>query len=855
MSDLDDNLDLNIGNNDLINFDGNEGGVLSEDLAIGTDNDNDQFLNFDDDSSKNGDSGMGTGGTNTDIPASTNADDTDNKSGEANPANEQDNDTNEAQEFTSNGSDTKPMDIDADIDADTDFLRDDSLHDAAEAQEDVDKPTTTDEPQSQGPEDSISTGNSNEALSTDMDKQGDNDANNVSKEEPKIKDELDSVNSSEYIANKLADDKQSTNDEGATKLEEVKVDTSKGKEEQTRPDGNDGMDMDDEIEEDLYDSENHIPQTHAIIMPSYSSWFNMRKIHTIERESLPEFFQTKHPSKSPKVYMNYRNFMVNSYRLNPNEFLTLTSVRRNLVGDVGTLMRVHRFLNKWGLINYQVKPQFKPGYSIEKLPNGESVGLPFTGDYHVKYDSPRGQFPFETFKLNSNKVDVEKLKQILQENNIEITQNDHDNNTLVNSEKKHTLEDDSNMTEQAKKQKTWSEEEIGKLVTGIKEHKNDWYKIAELVGKTPQECVLKFLQIPIEDKFNTLSKDDKILKLLKYSSNFPITGVDNPVLSTLAFVSQLVDSDVAKAASARASKVMDKVMEEKLVELQKEKANAENVKLENEKNDDVTKDTEGKSSENTNEENKSNNDGDMATESTDNKDKDETKPDVEMKDATEGKDVEKEEETTETSLENTDASKTEKNPADVKNGIDTEEDDYIKDAVVNTLGILGARSHLFATYEEREMNNLSATIVNHELSKIDLKLSKVEELEKIYERERKNLAKQQEDAFLDRLALSRSTIGITKKLEDAIALIESASKDKEDDKLKGINELLSEAKSLLFKPSKQRLAQVTNLKNAETAENTKSPSESIAENSTAANDDSLQPLSIKQPQSFQIWAP
>jgi len=851
MSDLDDNLDLNIGNNDLINFDGDDGGVLSGDLAIGADNDNDQFLNFDDDSSKNGDSGVGTGATNTDAPASTNADDADDKSSGEDATKEQDNDANQAQESTSNGSDTKPMDIDDS----TDFLKNDSLPDTSEAPEDVDKAATTDKPQSQGPEESTS-GDSNEALSTDIDKQPDSDANNLNKEEPKIKEEPGSVNPSEDIATKSADDKQNTNDEGAAKLEEVKDDTKKPKDEQSKPDGNEPMDMEDEIEEDLYDSENHIPQTHAIIMPSYSSWFNMRKIHQIERESLPEFFQTKHPSKSPKIYMNYRNFMVNSYRLNPNEFLTLTSVRRNLVGDVGTLMRVHRFLNKWGLINYQVKPQFKPGYSIEKLPNGESVGLPFTGDYHVKYDSPRGQFPFETFKFNSNKVDVEKLKQILQENKIEITQNDHDNNNLVNSNKKHTLEDDSKVAEQSKKQKTWSEEEISKLVTGIKEHKNDWYKIAELVGKTPQECVLKFLQIPIEDKFNTLSKDEKILKLLKYSSNFPVTGVDNPVLSTLAFVSQLVDSDVAKAASARASKVMDKVIEEKLIELQKEKAKQEKVKLENEKKDEAVKGTETKLSEIANDEKKSKNDDEKTNESTDDNNKDETKPDVEMEDATEGKDVEKKEENSESTPEKNDASKTENNQTDVvKNGLDTEEDDYIKDAVVNTLGILGARSHLFATYEEREMNNLSATIVNHELSKIDLKLSKVEELEKIYERERKNLAKQQEDVFLDRLTLARSTIGITKKLEDAIALIESVSKDKDDEKLKGINELLSEAKSLLFKPSKQRLAQVSNLKNAETTENTKSPSESIAENSATANDDSLQPLSIKQPQSFQIWAP
>jgi hypothetical protein len=46
--------------------------------------------------------------------------------------------------------------------------------------------------------------------------------------------------------------------------------------------------------------------------------------------------------------------MINTYRLNPNEYLTVTSCRRNLCGDVGGIMRVHAFLEQWGLINYQV---------------------------------------------------------------------------------------------------------------------------------------------------------------------------------------------------------------------------------------------------------------------------------------------------------------------------------------------------------------------------------------------------------------------------------------------------------------------------------------------------------------------
>lgn len=46
--------------------------------------------------------------------------------------------------------------------------------------------------------------------------------------------------------------------------------------------------------------------------------------------------------------------MMNTYRLNPSEYLTVTACRRNLAGDVGAIMRVHAFLEQWGLINYQV---------------------------------------------------------------------------------------------------------------------------------------------------------------------------------------------------------------------------------------------------------------------------------------------------------------------------------------------------------------------------------------------------------------------------------------------------------------------------------------------------------------------
>lgn len=94
-------------------------------------------------------------------------------------------------------------------------------------------------------------------------------------------------------------------------------------------------------------------QTHEVIIPSYTAWFDMSKIHPVERRALPEFFNSRNRSKTPAIYKDYRDFMVNTYRLRPMEYLTVTACRRNLAGDVCAIMRVHAFLEQWGLINYQ----------------------------------------------------------------------------------------------------------------------------------------------------------------------------------------------------------------------------------------------------------------------------------------------------------------------------------------------------------------------------------------------------------------------------------------------------------------------------------------------------------------------
>jgi SWI/SNF related-matrix-associated actin-dependent regulator of chromatin subfamily C len=95
-------------------------------------------------------------------------------------------------------------------------------------------------------------------------------------------------------------------------------------------------------------------QAHEVIVPSYAAWFSFNEIHETEKKAFPEFFSGRNRSKTPSVYKDYRDFMIHTYRLNPTEYLTVTAVRRNLAGDVCAILRVHAFLEQWGLINYQV---------------------------------------------------------------------------------------------------------------------------------------------------------------------------------------------------------------------------------------------------------------------------------------------------------------------------------------------------------------------------------------------------------------------------------------------------------------------------------------------------------------------
>ncbi|XP_055825200.1 SWI/SNF complex subunit SWI3A isoform X3 [Solanum dulcamara] len=87
-------------------------------------------------------------------------------------------------------------------------------------------------------------------------------------------------------------------------------------------------------------------------IPSYTSWFSWQSIHEVERLSLREFFDGSSITRTPRIYKEYRDFMITSYREDPTRRLSFTDIRKSLVGDISVLHKVFTFLEKWGLINF-----------------------------------------------------------------------------------------------------------------------------------------------------------------------------------------------------------------------------------------------------------------------------------------------------------------------------------------------------------------------------------------------------------------------------------------------------------------------------------------------------------------------
>ncbi|KAL0868466.1 hypothetical protein ABMA27_007953, partial [Loxostege sticticalis] len=305
------------------------------------------------------------------------------------------------------------------------------------------------------------------------------------------------------------------------------------------------------VKEELED--NVTDQTHHIVVPSYSAWFDYNSIHTIEKRALPEFFNGKNKSKTPEIYLAYRNFMIDTYRLNPTEYLTSTACRRNLAGDVCAIMRVHGFLEQWGLINYQIEAESRP----------TAMGPPPTSHFHVLSDTPSGLQPLVARPPQTRPAEnaaVPKVEAGLP-NGTEagvagVVPGAPPAPGAIKPEPGLELGAMPGLKldqyRGGARGREWTEQETLLLLEALELHRDDWNRVAAHVGtRTQDECILHFLRLPIEDPYLHDASSGGVLGPLAYQP-IPFSKTGNPVMSTVAFLASVVDPRIASKATRAA---------------------------------------------------------------------------------------------------------------------------------------------------------------------------------------------------------------------------------------------------------------------------------------------------------------
>uniref|UniRef100_A0AAR2IIP7 SWI/SNF related, matrix associated, actin dependent regulator of chromatin, subfamily c, member 1a n=1 Tax=Pygocentrus nattereri TaxID=42514 RepID=A0AAR2IIP7_PYGNA len=442
--------------------------------------------------------------------------------------------------------------------------------------------------------------------------------------------------------------------------------------------------------------DNVTEQTHHIVIPSYSAWFDYNSIHEIERRALPEFFNGKNKSKSPEIYLAYRNFMIDTYRLNPQEYLTSTSCRRNLAGDVCAVMRVHAFLEQWGLVNYQVDAESRP------LP----MGPPPTSHFNVLADTPSGLVP-----LHHRPPQVPPAQQMLN-----FPEKSKDKPTDLQN---FGLRTDIHfiLLNFYCSTREWTEQETLLLLEALEMYKDDWNKVSEHVGsRTQDECILHFLRLPIEDPY--LENSETTLGPLAYQP-VPFSQSGNPVMSTVAFLASVVDPRVAAAAAKAALEEFSRVREEVPAELVEAHVKKVQEAARNTGKVDPSFGLESSG---------------IAGTAPEEPEKTEKDKEEAMEVSEEGKEAEDTPEESRKKLE-----------LDVGEG-------NIATAAAAALASAATKAKHLAAVEERKIKSLVALLVETQMKKLEIKLRHFEELETIMDREKEALELQRQQLLTERQA-------------------------------------------------------------------------------------------------------
>ncbi|CAN6380814.1 unnamed protein product, partial [Urochloa humidicola] len=281
------------------------------------------------------------------------------------------------------------------------------------------------------------------------------------------------------------------------------------------------------------------------VVPKHSDWFTPETVHRLERQVVPHFFTGKSPGHTPEKYAMLRNKVIAKYLENPGKRLAFAECQ-GLVGSTGELYdlsRIVRFLDTWGIINYLATGSVHRGLRmatslLREEPTGELQLLtaPLKSiDGLILFDRPKCSLQAEDISSmassssNSEVVDFDaafadldgKIRERLSESSCSYclqplpslhyrSQKEadvalcsdcfHDARYITwhSSLDFHKVDGDNDGLENDSDK--WTDEETLLLLEGIEKYNDNWDDIAGHVGtKSKAQCIYHFIRLPVED--------------------------------------------------------------------------------------------------------------------------------------------------------------------------------------------------------------------------------------------------------------------------------------------------------------------------------------------------------------------
>ncbi|XP_008807659.1 SWI/SNF complex subunit SWI3C-like [Phoenix dactylifera] len=282
---------------------------------------------------------------------------------------------------------------------------------------------------------------------------------------------------------------------------------------------------------------------HYIVLPMHADWFSLTTVHRLERQVVPHFFSGKSSDHTPERYITLRNKIVAKYLENPGKRLSFVDCQGLVANnELYDLSRIVRFLDHWGIINYLATSSVHRGLRMAGcLLNEETTGElqlktgPLRSiDSLVLFDRPKCSLRMEDIALlssssSSASVDSDsrlrdldgRIRERLSEHacnycsrplpNLHYQSQKeadvilcsdcfHDAKFVTGHSSLDFLRVDSRKDTPDLDGDSWSDQETLLLLEALEKYNDNWNEIAEHVGtKSKAQCILHFIRLPTED--------------------------------------------------------------------------------------------------------------------------------------------------------------------------------------------------------------------------------------------------------------------------------------------------------------------------------------------------------------------